>query len=53
MHPGEIDYVVIFMRSRTFRNDNDAGVTERQIAALGVKLISAKEDFARASGRTL
>jgi site-specific DNA recombinase len=44
-HPGEIDYVVIYMRSRAFRNYIDAGVTERQLAALGVKLVSAKEDF--------
>jgi len=44
-HPGEIDYVIIYMRSRAFRNYVDAGVTERQLAALGVKLISAKEDF--------
>ena len=44
-HPGEIDYVIIYMRSRAFRNYIDAGVTERQLSALGVKLISAKEDF--------
>ena len=44
-HPGEIDYVIIYMRSRAFRNYLDAGVTERQLSALGVKLISAKEDF--------
>ena len=44
-HPGEIDYVIIYMRSRAFRNYIDAGVTERQLAALGVKLVSAKEDF--------
>src|SRR5690349_971942 len=42
-HPGEIDYVIIYMRSRAFRNYVDAGVTERQLAGLGVKLISAKE----------
>ena len=44
-HPGEIDYVVIYMRSRAFRNYVDAGVTERQLTKLGVKLVSAKEDF--------
>ncbi len=44
-HPGEIDYVVIYMRSRAFRNYIDAGVTERQLATMGVKLVSAKEDF--------
>src|SRR5689334_12794978 len=44
-HPGEIDYVIIYMRSRAFRNYVDAGVTERQLSKLGVKLVSAKEDF--------
>jgi site-specific DNA recombinase len=44
-HPGEIDYVIIYMRSRAFRNYVDAGVTERQLARLGIKLVSAKEDF--------
>ena len=43
-HP-EIDYVVIYMRSRAFRNYIDAGVTERQLTKFGVKLVSAKEDF--------
>lgn len=41
----EIDYVIIYMRSRAFRNLTDAAVTKRQLAKLGVKLISAKEDF--------
>lgn len=44
-HPGEIDYVIIYMRSRAFRNYVDVGVTERQLSKLGVKLVSAKEDF--------
>ena len=44
-HPDEIDYVIIYMRSRAFRNYIDAGVTERQLSKLGVKLVSAKEDF--------
>jgi site-specific DNA recombinase len=43
-HP-EIDYVIIYMRSRAFRNFGDAVLTKRQLAKLGVKLISAKEDF--------
>jgi len=43
-HP-EIDYVIIYMRSRAFRNYTDAAITKRQLAAMGVKLISAKEDF--------
>jgi len=43
-HP-EIDYVIIYMRSRAFRNFTDAALTKRQLAKMGVKLISAKEDF--------
>jgi len=43
-HP-EIKYVFIYMRSRAFRDYVDAGVTERQLDEMGVKLISAKEDF--------
>jgi site-specific DNA recombinase len=43
-HP-EIDFVIIYMRSRAFRNFTDAAVTKRQLAKLGVKLISAKENF--------
>ncbi len=43
-HP-EIDYVIIYMRSRAFRNFGDAVLTKRQLEKLGVKLISAKEDF--------
>lgn len=43
-HP-EIDYVIIYMRSRAFRNFTDAALTKRQLAKMGVKLVSAKEDF--------
>jgi len=43
-HP-DIKYVIIYMRSRAFRNYVDAGVTERQLSQQGIKLISAKEDF--------
>ena len=43
-HP-EVDYVIIYMRSRAFRNLADAVVTKRKLDRLGVKLISAKEDF--------
>ncbi|GAB3304817.1 hypothetical protein GCM10027298_23370 [Epidermidibacterium keratini] len=42
--PG-IDYVIIYMRSRAFRNLGDAVITKQRLAALGVKLISAKENF--------
>ncbi|MGI8667509.1 MAG: recombinase family protein [Jatrophihabitans sp.] len=43
-HP-EVEYVIIYMRSRAFRNFGDAVLTKRKLAALGIKLISAKEDF--------
>ena len=42
---GDVDYVVIYMRSRVFRNFTDAAITNRQLLRLGVKLISVKEDF--------
>ncbi len=43
-HP-EVDYVIIYMRSRAFRNLADAVMTKRRLEAEGVRLISAKEDF--------
>ena len=43
-HP-EIDCVIIYMRSRAFRNLGDAVLTKRQLEKMGVKLVSAKEDF--------
>ncbi|MGH3712179.1 MAG: recombinase family protein [Micromonosporaceae bacterium] len=43
-HP-EIRYVFIYMRSRAFRNFTDAAITKRQLLGMGVKLVSAKEDF--------
>lgn len=43
-HP-EVGYVVIYMRSRIFRNQADAAITKRILAGMGVKLISAKEEF--------
>ncbi|MBF4561192.1 recombinase family protein [Microbacterium sp. VKM Ac-2870] len=43
-HP-EVTCVVIYMRSRAFRNLADAAITKRILASMGVKLISAKEDF--------
>jgi site-specific DNA recombinase len=43
-HP-DIRYVFIYMRSRAFRNFTDAAITKRQLDKMGVKLISAKEDF--------
>ncbi len=43
-HPN-VDYVVIYMRSRVFRNFTDAAITKRQLLEKGVRLISAKEEF--------
>lgn len=43
-HP-EVRYVVIYMRSRIFRNQTDAAITKRVLSNMGVKLISAKEEF--------
>lgn len=41
----DVDCVIIYMRSRAFRNFGDAVITERQFKQLGVEVISAKEDF--------
>ncbi len=43
-HP-EVQYVVIYMRSRVFRNFTDAAITKRELLQKGVRLISAKEEF--------
>ena len=43
-HP-DIDYVVIYMRSRAFRNLGDAVLTKRRLEQMRIKLVSAKEDF--------
>ena len=43
-HP-EVKYVIIYMRSRVFRNFIDAAITKRYLEERGVKLISAKEEF--------
>lgn len=43
-HP-EVSVVIIYMRSRAFRNLGDAVLTKRKLEAMGVKLVSAKEDF--------
>ena len=37
--------MIIYMRSRAFRNFTDAAVTKRQLAEKGVTLVSVKEDF--------
>jgi site-specific DNA recombinase len=41
----DVDYVVIYMRSRVFRNYIESAIVKRQLEQLGVKVISAKEDF--------
>lgn len=43
-HP-EVKYVVIYMRSRVFRNHLDAAITKRRLREMGVELVSAKENF--------
>jgi DNA invertase Pin-like site-specific DNA recombinase len=43
-HP-QVRYVVIYMRSRIFRNFTDAAVTKRQLLEKGIRLVSAKEEF--------
>ncbi|MFE9789218.1 recombinase family protein [Nocardia salmonicida] len=41
----EIEYVIVYARSRAFRNYIDAAITKRLLDKLGVKLVSAREDF--------
>ena len=41
----EVDYVIVYTRSRAFRNSIDAAVTKRALGMLGVRIISCKEDF--------
>ena len=43
-HP-EIRYVIVYARSRAFRNYIDAAITKRLLDKLNVKLVSAREDF--------
>ncbi len=43
-HP-EIKYVIVYARSRAFRNYIDAAITKRLLDKLNVKLVSAREDF--------
>ena len=45
MREHDVDYVIIYARSRAFRNYIDAGNTKMALEKLGVKLVSAKEDF--------
>jgi DNA invertase Pin-like site-specific DNA recombinase len=41
----DVDYVVIYMRSRVFRNYIEAAIVKQQLEKLGVRVVSAKEDF--------
>ena len=41
----DIDYVIVYMRSRAFRNSTDAGITKRALSLLGIRIVSCKEDF--------
>ena len=43
-HP-EVGAIIVYSRSRAFRNVEDAMLTRRNLRMLGVKLISTKEDF--------
>ncbi len=43
-HP-DVGFVIIYMRSRVFRNQTDAAITKRILASMDVKLVSAKEEF--------
>lgn len=40
-----IKYVVVYMRSRAFRNHFDAAIVQVQLQKMGIRLVSAKEDF--------
>lgn len=40
-----VRYVVVYARSRAFRNYIDAAITKRLLDKLNVKLVSAREDF--------
>ncbi len=41
----EVGYVIVYARSRAFRNFVDAAITKRHLDKLGVRLLSAREDF--------
>lgn len=41
----EVRYVIVYARSRAFRNYIDAAITKRLLDKLNVKLVSAREDF--------
>jgi site-specific DNA recombinase len=41
----DVDYVIVYARSRAFRNFVDAAITRRHLDKLGVRILSAREDF--------
>src|SRR5712691_1185396 len=41
----DVDYVIVYMMSRAFRNAHDELVTRMMLRKLGVTLVSAKENF--------
>ncbi len=41
----DVDYVIVYMRSRAFRNSIDAAITKRALGMFGIRIISCKEDF--------
>ncbi|WP_138443007.1 recombinase family protein [Sinomonas susongensis] len=41
----DVDFVIVYARSRAFRNFVDAAITRRHLDKLGVRLLSAREDF--------
>ena len=43
----DVDHVIIYQRSRAFRNYIDAGNTKVELEKIGVSLVSAKEDFGK------
>jgi site-specific DNA recombinase len=43
-HP-EVRYLIVYARSRAFRNYVDAALTKKMLDKLGVRIISVREDF--------
>lgn len=41
----DVDCVVIYMRNRVFRNYIEAAIVKQQLERLGVKIVSAREEF--------
>jgi site-specific DNA recombinase len=44
-HRAEIDHVIVYMRSRAFRNSIDAAITKRALSLFDVRIVSCKEDL--------